>query len=444
MKYFRRDSLVLRLAWRLCLLQCAIVFVAMIALAYRFFDGNTSYIDAGTMAAFSSATRLSDTGPVFKDTAALRDLLRKHQGAWAVAVDEQGRYAYLRHVPAAYQPLVAQLPSIGASEVHPLKGSKGLDMRTIIESRAGGMLHLMIGGVPTVGYSSIIVSILRGLSPFFVYPLIFLTLIAVPWVIVRATGGVRRVAEQASGMDLTKGGASLDELAVPHEIRPLVGAFNVAMEGVREGYQARDRFLRDAAHELRMPIAILASRIEAMPSAPVRYQLLTEVARLANIAEQLLDLERLRTPKPDLVPVDLVELVREVTSDIAPLAIARGYELCFDAPDEPVMVTGHASSLSRVAANLLQNAIVHGGSGLIEVTVGASGWFEVRDHGAGVSAQDKSRIFQPFYRAQAACEGYGLGLHLAQEIIERHGGRIRVTDTPGGGANFRVVIKLSP
>jgi len=440
MKYFRRDSLVLRLAWRLCLLQCTLVFVAMIALAYVFFDNKNSYVDAGTVAAFSAATQLSASGPVFRQTGALRKVLQQHPDAWAVAVDENGRYANLGTAPATFKPLIAQLPSIGASEVHALKGSKGLGMRTVVEKRVGGVLHLMIGDVPTMGYASVIMSTLRGLSPFFVYPLIFLTLVAVPWVIVRATTGVRRVAEQASAMDMTKGGASLDELAVPHEIRPLVRAFNVAMQGVREGYQARDRFLRDAAHELRMPIAILASRIEALPPSPVRHQLLTEVARLANIAEQLLDLERLRTPKPVLVPVDLVELVREVTSDIAPLAIARGYELSFDAPNEPVMIAGQTSALSRVAANLLQNAIVHGSAGLIQVTVDAAGWFEVRDQGAGVPAEEKSRIFQPFYRAQASSEGYGLGLHLAQEIIERHGGRIRVTDAPGGGANFRVVL----
>jgi signal transduction histidine kinase len=107
------------------------------------------------------------------------------------------------------------------------------------------------------------------------------------------------------------------------------------------------------------------------------------------------------------------------------------------------MVTGHASSLARVATNLLQNAIVHGGgTGLIQVTVGANGWFEVRDQGPGMPAEEKLRIFRPFYRSQAVVgEGHGLGLHLSQEIVVRHGGRIRAADAPGGGANFRVVLK---
>jgi two-component system sensor histidine kinase TctE len=438
-------SLAVRLAWRLCVLQSILLILAMFALTFRIFDERATYIDDEVTNAVSSSILTSTPqGPVFAPTEALQRAKQKYPALWAAAADEAGHMAVYGNVPSAFQGMAPQLLHLETSELHPSDRSEELGMRIVTEPRGNDRLHIMLGGAPRSGMDRLFVNIVRYLSPYFLLPLIFLTIITVPLVIVRATRGVRHVADQAAAIDISRPGAALEDNAVPREIQPLVVAFNTAVQRLREGYQARDRFLVDAAHELRMPIAILETRIGGMSEAPLKSRLLTDLGRLSTIAEQLLDLQRLGHPNAKLVPLDLCMLVRDVTSDVAPLVLAAGYALSYRGADSGVMVLGHDTSLSRVVTNLIQNAIVHaGGSGLIEITVTASGLLEVRDEGAGIPAGEEERIFRPFYRSQTTRDGHGLGLHLAQEIVVLHGGRIRVTNAAGGGAVFAVQLKLA-
>jgi signal transduction histidine kinase len=129
---------------------------------------------------------------------------------------------------------------------------------------------------------------------------------------------------------------------------------------------------------------------------------------------------------------------------VAPLVLDAGYELAMDAPPAPVTIVGDRQALSRALTNLLQNAIVHaGGKGLIHVEVSADGAFQVSDEGPGIPPEQREQIFTPFYRLRPSSVGTGLGLHLVQEIVARHGGDISVLDVPGGGARFRVRLRLA-
>jgi hypothetical protein len=123
---------------------------------------------------------------------------------------------------------------------------------------------------------------------------------------------------------------------VPREIVPLVDAFNAAVRRIGESYDAQDRFLVGAAHELRMPIAILATRIADLPPGQVRSRLQRDLGRLSNIAEQLLDLQRLDHHRSQHQRIDLAALTGEVAADVAPLLIDAGYEFAVEAPDAPV------------------------------------------------------------------------------------------------------------
>jgi signal transduction histidine kinase len=144
-----------------------------------------------------------------------------------------------------------------------------------------------------------------------------------------------------------------------------------------------------------------------------------------------------------LEPLDLVALCREVTADVAPLVVGAGYELALDAPERTVSVIGDRLSLSRVLTNLIQNAMAHGqGRGLITVDVCVDGGFAVSDQGPGIPEQERQRVFEPFYRVRPSSKGTGLGLHLVQEIVTRHGGRIEVAEADGGGARFQVQLRL--
>jgi signal transduction histidine kinase len=189
---------------------------------------------------------------------------------------------------------------------------------------------------------------------------------------------------------------------------------------------------------------VLSARVENLPAGAARVTLLRDVTRLANLAEQLLDLQRIGMRHTVLEPLDLVGAVKEVIGDVAPLAVEAGYELEMVCAQPAVLVLGDLPSLSRVVTNLLQNAIAYGGGqGLIKVSVAANGEFEVADAGPGIPADERTRIFEPFYRVRPSSFGAGLGLHLVKEIIDFHRGKIEAVEAAGGGACFRVTLRLA-
>jgi len=267
------------------------------------------------------------------------------------------------------------------------------------------------------------------------------TFIATPMVIRRTFDGLNVATEQARQIDVDKRGARLPLAKVPAEIVPLVTAVNEALTRLDEGYIRHKRFVANAAHELRTPIAILTTRLEALPPGPDKARLLDDVARLANLAEQLLDIQRLDQSRTSFVPVDLVVLGRHVAADLAPLAIAAGYQIEFQTDDDRIETMGDPAALERVLTNLVQNAIQHAGRrGTITIAVAPPATIDVIDQGAGIPAEQRAQIFEPFHRLHPLDRGAGLGLHLVREIVQLHDGRVTVVDGPQGGACFRVSL----
>lgn len=274
-------------------------------------------------------------------------------------------------------------------------------------------------------------------------PMIIATLVATPIVVRAALAGLGGVVAHAERIDVDQPGARLPVSDVPAEVGPLVTAVNDALGRLDEGYARQQRFLAAAAHELRTPIAILHTRIQSLPSSDEQTRLLQDVARLSTLADQLLDLQRLGRETRPADRVDLVELGRRVAADLAPLAIAAGYEIAFDGADAPVFVTGDRPSLERALMNLVQNAIEHSGRhGTITVRAGSAGILEVTDEGAGIPLAERERIFEPFARLHPRDRGAGLGLHLVREVVRLHHGDVSVGDAPDGGALFRITLPL--
>ena len=114
---------------------------------------------------------------------------------------------------------------------------------------------------------------------------------------------------------------------------------------------------------------------------------------------------------------------RKMAAELAPLAIAAGYEISFESAIEHIPVRGDEEALERALTNLIQNAIQHGGrKGGIAVRVEPPATISVTDDGPGINTCDLERVFEPFYRSQGHGRGAGLGLNLVQEIVRRHGG----------------------
>ncbi|MEZ2328092.1 sensor histidine kinase [Mesorhizobium sp. RCC_202] len=220
--------------------------------------------------------------------------------------------------------------------------------------------------------------------------------------------------------------------------------FSWPLTRLAHGYDQHNRFLTDAAHELRTPIAILRTRAELLTKEPESERLLLDIERLSHLAQQLLDHQMLERPGDERRSVDLNELGRRVTADFAPLAVEAGYDLAFEPPWGKVEILANGSQIERALANLVRNAIDHGGgAGTITVAVDESGGLEVRDEGPGIPPPERENVFQPFYRLQPQSRGAGLGLNLARQIAELHGGTVRILDGSWRGAHVRMELPVA-
>ncbi len=252
---------------------------------------------------------------------------------------------------------------------------------------------------------------------------------------------LRPLAAEAASILPEEATRRLDEKKAPREVLPLVRGFNAALDRLASELGRRKRFIADAAHELRTPLAVVALRVEALQDETDKRELRRGLGRLVHLVSQMLDIERLSLSGRERRPVDLAGVARDVVADLAPTAIKSGYDLSLEAPDTPVMVTGDAHAISRAITNLVSNSIAHGGgAGQIRVIVGAC-TVDVTDEGAGVPDAMHPRLFEPFSRGSSNADGCGLGLHLTREIMRAHGGDIELMPAERGAA-FR--LKFAP
>jgi signal transduction histidine kinase len=255
---------------------------------------------------------------------------------------------------------------------------------------------------------------------------------------------LRRLAAASAGLDGADLARRLPENGVVSELQPVVRAFNTALDRVEAASHRRDRLIADIAHELRTPLAVLTLRSETLPDGPPAAEVRRGLARLTQLIAQMLDAERLGAADRRRVAVDLVDLARGAVADIAPLALAEGYQLAFEAEAERLSVDGDRAAIGRAIGNLLGNAVAHGGgAGVIQVRVRAPGVVEVEDAGVGLPEGAHQRVFEPFHRERWDKDGCGLGLHLVREVMHAHGGRAEAADG-ASGALFRLIFPAAP
>ncbi|MAU23647.1 MAG: two-component sensor histidine kinase [Martelella sp.] len=375
-----------------------------------------------------------------RETPALRLLMERNDRLWFVAATTDGASLSRGTVPANYaaiSPLVSLFHSAdirGASGVREIASIE--DVETPI-----GEVRILFGGIAGKGWP--VFTIFKEAYPIYLsllaiaLPAIFL---AVPRIVGHAIARVSDVADMASQIEPHRHGDRLPVAGIPKEVAPLVIAFNGALDRIENEFRKRQRFLIDAAHELRTPIAIVQTRIEGLSEGPERRRLLDDVARLADMAEQLLDFERGNQTIDLDETVDLVDIARTAVADLAPLAIAAGYEMSFHGEAECVERKGDSSALRRAIGNLIRNAIEHaGGYGTITVSALADGEISVSDEGPGIPADQQDLVFEPFYRVVPNSRGAGLGLSLVKQIVEKHGGHASIES---GSYGTKVTMRL--
>ena len=262
--------------------------------------------------------------------------------------------------------------------------------------------------------------------------------------IVRASGMARAISP--SRMDLR-----LPTERMPSEILPLVEAVNQAFDRLEQGFRAQRDLTADVAHELRTPLAVLRLRAEALAEPTSRARLLADIDVMTRLVDQLLSVAELEMViiAPDEA-ADLRHVCLEVVEHLAPLAVRQGRAIELEEAPGPVWVHGRPDLLFQAVRNLVENAIRHSPpGGVVTVEVDEDGCARVLDHGPGVPAELKDRLFERFWRGRrkersAVGAGAGLGLSIVARIAEQHGGQIRVGDRPGGGAVFSLALRPVP
>jgi two-component system, OmpR family, sensor histidine kinase TctE len=254
--------------------------------------------------------------------------------------------------------------------------------------------------------------------------------------------------------------------AAPEEVRGLARALNALLAEVRENVDSQKRFISDAAHQLRTPLAGLKSQTElALASAAVstdpelraRLQRVHESAtRSAHLVSQLLALARAE-PEAAMAQsrtrFDLRRLAREVAAEQVPRALAAGIDLGSEEAEAaeaaetamaPLHVLGNAMLIREALVNLIDNAIRYAGRGA-SITVGvhaeaAHALLFVEDTGPGLPEVERERVFQRFARATHEGNGCGLGLAIVREIVERSSGQVVLEGVQPHG--LRALVRL--
>jgi len=221
----------------------------------------------------------------------------------------------------------------------------------------------------------------------------------------------------------------------------------------------RRDFVVNASHELKTPVTAIQTLGDALavtlrtdPERAVGLvkRLNDESERLARLVGELLDLRRLEVSGPlERVPVDLAELVRLVVAEQLPRAEGRGVTIEVEVPDR-APIAGVRADLEAVVKNLVSNAVKYNrDGGQVRVTLRADGpvrILEVSDTGIGMRQQDLPRVFERFYRVDAARSratgGTGLGLSIVRHAVERHGGSVQVASALGEGSTFTVTLPV--
>ena len=262
------------------------------------------------------------------------------------------------------------------------------------------------------------------------------------FVVQRATRPVRHLGEliEARAADDL---SPIDAPDTPRELRPLVDATTQVMGRLQRLLDHQKRFVRDSAHQLRTPLAVLKAQVQSarrgdVPTGQALTEISDTVERATTVANQMLSLakvEQLRQ-QPEWQVLDLGATVRQLALDLSPLMADKALDVELSVGAAPMLVRAHRWMLQELARNLLHNAIKHsprGGALRVGVRAeGESAVFVVSDQGPGISDELRQRLFAPFAAGDVA-SGSGLGLAICREIVLALGGSIALDNREGGG-----------
>ena len=301
-------------------------------------------------------------------------------------------------------------------------------------------------------------ALIRGILANIVIPQLLLTLIALAVVWYGLKQGLRPLEQLRNEVASRRRNdlSLLDGSKAPAEVRPLIDAVNNLLERLKQVMASQQRFVADAAHQLRTPFAGLKTQSELAlrTDDPERKQhalehILTSTRHGIRLVNQLLALARNEPggqSTRNFASISLNQLAQECTVEWVQMALEKNIDLGFEGTDATNTVQGDASSLTEMLNNLLDNAIRYtqaGGHITVGINTAQQGVeLSVEDNGPGIEPQHRERVFERFYRILGSGQsGSGLGLAIVAEVAKRHGAELKL-DSGRDGKGTRIIIRF--
>jgi two-component system OmpR family sensor kinase len=243
---------------------------------------------------------------------------------------------------------------------------------------------------------------------------------------------------------------------LPEELVPLVGSLNDLLQRLQHTLEVQRQFVGDAAHELRSPLTAVQLQLSLLKRAAGEEERALAIERLERgvqrsnrLVQQLLTLARQdpQAPEGAIEHVDMNQLARELVADFEPQAVLNRQTLRLAAASEPVMVRGDREALRIMLSNLIDNAMRYtpvGGNVVVRTSRrDDDALIEVEDTGPGIAPEQRSRVFDRFFRVPRAAveEGSGLGLAIVKRVTDRHAGAVSLDDA-SCGTGLKVSVRL--
>lgn len=383
------------------------------------------------------------------------------------SVDEHHTFAADRTDLSSQQPTLPRVLQ-ASSEQNPVfitvDGAGGVGHYRLFVDTAIDNTNLFVTGIPLDDVTSTLSQLL--LLEALTTAGITIVVLLVTWLLVRR--GMRpleRMGATARSIAATDLSRRVEPANAVTEVGQLGLAINTMLSQLETAFAERAaseqrlrHFVSDASHELRTPLTSMRGYAELLRRNPgmteedvtlATRRIEEEAKRMGVLVDDLLLLARLDQGRPlERKPVDLGALVTDACADARATDPARTITSRIDAP---VQVIGDDMRLRQVLGNLVRNALVHTPPGTpvevgLGIATGGMAFLEVVDHGRGIPAEHAHRIFERFQRADPGRSrdqgGSGLGLSIVAAVVASHGGRIRVGQTSGGGATFRIELPM--
>jgi signal transduction histidine kinase len=255
---------------------------------------------------------------------------------------------------------------------------------------------------------------------------------------------VRRVTKPLASLAIAAQRLGQDVSAPPMpevgtvETRQAARAFNDMQMRLRNLIDNRTRLLAAISHDLRTPLTLLRLRAETVENAQERDKMLSTIAEMDAMIGATLQLARDQSTGEPRRPTDLAALLQSVVDDMRD----AGFPVCLK-PAEPVIHLCQPAALKRAIRNLLDNAVKYGKSGTVAMRRASLAIeIDIDDEGPGIPQEELTRVLEPFYRLDESRSretgGVGLGLAIAQSIVQTHGGSLTLSNRPEGGLRVRL------